>query len=282
MVFPIGDDNSDRRTFPVVNIALIVANIIVFVVFQGVGTNEAFTMSFSAVPEEIIKGKDIVTPAAPRRSAKRAKAFSKSRFPDLAKRPSPSISRCSRRCSCTAASPTSLGNMWFLWIFGDNIEDDMGRWRYLAFYLLCGLIASLAHVFVSAGGPQALIPSLGASGAISGVLGAYLVLHPMRRVTVLMLRVVTNVPGWVAVGIWFVFQIISSLGMLGVRSRRRRLRGPHRRLHRRPGPRQAFHVRPHDPQPRSAAFTTQRLVIARSGAQKKSQALAGQRLKKGG
>src|SRR6185295_344095 len=99
--------------------------------------------------------------------------------------------------------------MWFLWIFGDNIEDDMGRARYLLFYLLCGILASLAHVFASAGGPQAEVPSLGASGAISGVMGAYLVLHPLRRVTVLMLRVVMNVPAYVAVGLWFLFQIAS-------------------------------------------------------------------------
>ena len=108
-----------------------------------------------------------------------------------------------------------LGNMWFLWIFGDNIEDDMGRWRYIGFYLLCGLMASLAHVFISAWGNSAQVPSLGASGAISGVMGAYLVLHPQRRVTVLLLRMVTQVPGYVAVGIWFVFQVIEGLGVLG-------------------------------------------------------------------
>jgi membrane associated rhomboid family serine protease len=108
-----------------------------------------------------------------------------------------------------------LGNMWFLWIFGDNIEHDMGRVRYTIFYLLCGLLASLTHVFVNASGPSALIPSLGASGAISGVMGAYLVLHPRRRVTVIMIRFVTQVPGFVAVGLWFVFQIVNSLGLLG-------------------------------------------------------------------
>jgi membrane associated rhomboid family serine protease len=99
-----------------------------------------------------------------------------------------------------------LGNMWFLWIFGDNIEQSLGRVRYLLFYLLCGLIASLAHV---------LLNQTGASGAISGVMGAYLVLHPRRSVTVLLFRVVTQVPGFVAVGLWFVFQVISGLGMLG-------------------------------------------------------------------
>src|SRR5262249_6903532 len=108
-----------------------------------------------------------------------------------------------------------LGNMWFLWIFGDNIEDDMGRARYLLFYLLCGILASLAHVFASAGGPQAEVPSLGASGAISGVMGAYLVLYPLRQVTVIMLRVIMNVPAYVAVGLWFLFQLVSGMGLLG-------------------------------------------------------------------
>jgi membrane associated rhomboid family serine protease len=107
--------------------------------------------------------------------------------------------------------------MWFLWIFGDNIEEDLGHWRYVGFYLLCGLLASLAHVFVSAWGNSAEIPSLGASGAISGVMGAYLVLHPQRRVTVILLQMFTQVPGYVAVGMWFVFQIVASMlgGMSG-------------------------------------------------------------------
>jgi membrane associated rhomboid family serine protease len=108
-----------------------------------------------------------------------------------------------------------LGNMWFLWIFGDNIEQDLGRVRYLLFYLLCGILASLAHVLLNASGPSSLIPSLGASGAISGVMGAYLLLHPGRRVIVLLFRIVTQVPGFVAVGLWFVFQLISGIGMLG-------------------------------------------------------------------
>src|SRR4029078_4061362 len=100
-----------------------------------------------------------------------------------------------------------------------NIEDDLGRLRYLVFYLLCGILASLAHVAVTEltrTSEQATeVRSLGASGAISGVLGAYLVLHPLRRVTVLMLRVIMNVPAYVAVGIWFLLQLVSGLGMLG-------------------------------------------------------------------
>jgi len=111
------------------------------------------------------------------------------------------------------------GNMLFLWIFGDNIEDRVGHVKYLIFYLLCGVIASLSHVFatsVFAGDERSLlVPSLGASGAISGVLGAYILLYPKRRVTVILFRFLTQVPAYVAIGIWFAFQLISGLGMLG-------------------------------------------------------------------
>jgi membrane associated rhomboid family serine protease len=111
------------------------------------------------------------------------------------------------------------GNMLFLWIFGDNVEDRLGHVRYLIFYLLTGVLASLAHVLstimFAVDQSSLLVPSLGASGAISGVLGAYLVLHPRRRVTVILFRFLTDVPAYVAVGIWFAFQLISGLGMLG-------------------------------------------------------------------
>jgi membrane associated rhomboid family serine protease len=111
------------------------------------------------------------------------------------------------------------GNMLFLWIFGDNIEDSMGHLRYLVFYLLCGVLASLAHVLLTAAfatdQSSLMIPSLGASGAISGVLGGYILLFPTRRVTVILFRFLTDVPAYVAIGIWFAFQLISGLGMLG-------------------------------------------------------------------
>src|SRR6185503_7339721 len=98
------------------------------------------------------------------------------------------------------------GNMLFRWIFGDNVEDRMGHVRYLVFYLVCGVAACLAHVFTAEmfGSRQGslLIPSLGASGAISGVLGGYLLLYPRRRVTVILFRFLTEVPAYVAIGIW--------------------------------------------------------------------------------
>jgi membrane associated rhomboid family serine protease len=97
--------------------------------------------------------------------------------------------------------------MLYLWIFGDNLEDRLGHFRYALFYLICGIIAGLSHVLVNA---DSYIPSLGASGAISGVLGGYLLLFPKRRVRVMMGRALTEVPAFVALGIWIVFQVISS------------------------------------------------------------------------
>jgi len=110
-----------------------------------------------------------------------------------------------------------LGNMLFLFIFGDNLEDTMGHSRYFFFYLLCGIIAGLAHVFSTYFfGQSPFVPSLGASGAISGVMGGYLLLFPARRVHIWIFFFFTiAVPAFLAVGIWFVFQVINGLGALG-------------------------------------------------------------------
>ena len=214
MVFPLGDDNRDRKSFPVVNVVIIVLNFLVFVLFQGAGDNENFTLAFSTVPAEIVSGHDIVTkprvvqvntPEGPERVE----------VPGLQPTPIPVYFTLLTSMFMHGGWAHILGNMWFLWIFGDNIEDDMGRVRYTIFYLLCGIIASLSHVMMNTTGASAETPSLGASGAISGVMGAYMVLHTNRRVRVVMLRVMTEVPGFVAVGLWFLFQIVSSLGMLG-------------------------------------------------------------------
>jgi membrane associated rhomboid family serine protease len=209
MIFPIGDDNRDRKSVPVVNIAIIVLNFLVFVVFQQFGANDAFTMSFSTVPEEIVTGHDIVTQAEVKVVRNENGEPQQVLVPGLGRTPIPVYLTILTSMFMHGGIAHILGNMWFLWIFGDNIEDDMGRGRYLLFYLLCGILASLAHVFASAGGPQAEVPSLGASGAISGVMGAYLVLHPLRQVTVIMIRIVMNVPAYVAVGLWFLFQLAS-------------------------------------------------------------------------
>jgi len=196
MVFPLGDDDTDRQSTPIINYLIIAINILVFVFLQGLGTNERFTYALSTIPFEIVTGKDVLVPTP---------------------------------VSVYITPITSMflhggiahiaGNMLFLWIFGDNIEDRLGHIRYLIFYLVCGVIASLAHVFATAalaGDQQSMmIPSLGASGAISGVLGGYILLYPSRRVRVILFNFLTAVPAYVAIGIWFLFQLVSGLGMLG-------------------------------------------------------------------
>jgi len=216
MVFPLYDDNSDRQIFPYVNYALIALNVLVFVALQGIGTNEEFTYSFSTVPLEILTGQDITTA-----SREVLDPVSGQRFliPGLGETwPSVYLTLLTSMFMHGGIAHLA-GNMLFLWIFGDNIEDRLGHVRYTIFYLVCGLIASLAHVFTTyafaTNESSLLVPSLGASGAISGVLGGYMLLHPSRRVTVFLFRFLTEVPAWVAIGIWFGFQLISGLGVLG-------------------------------------------------------------------
>jgi membrane associated rhomboid family serine protease len=208
MVFPVGDDNSDRRTFPFVTIALIAINVFVFVVLQGMGANEAFTMAYVQVPREIITGIDIVTEPS-LKTIHTPQGDIQIQDPGLMQTPVPPWMTLFTAIFMHGSIMHLLGNMWFLWIFGDNIEDDMGHVRYLLFYLATGVIASLVFVVLNSSGEASLTPCLGASGAISGVLGAYLVLHPKRRVSVILLRMMADVPGYVAVGVWFLFQLVS-------------------------------------------------------------------------
>lgn len=210
MVFPIADDNSDRTLSPIVTIALIAINVFVFTVLQGMGSNNDFTMAFVQVPAEIISGRDIVTEPAIRRVEVQGQVY-EVMDPGLRPTPIPVWLTLLSAIFMHGSVMHLAGNMWFLWIFGDNVEDDMGHGRYTLFYLATGVIASLVFVATNMSGDAALTPSLGASGAISGVLGAYLVLHPERRVSVILVRMIVDVPGYVAVGIWFLFQIVSGL-----------------------------------------------------------------------
>ncbi len=216
MVFPLYDDNTGRQITPFVNYALIALNIFVFVVLQGIGSNDQFTYSFSTVPLEIINGTDIVTPS---RVLEHPVTGQRLLVPGLGETPGSVYLTLFTSMFMHGGIAHIAGNMLFLWIFGDNIEDRLGHIRYIIFYLLCGVIASLAHVFTTAAFASQqsgmLVPSLGASGAISGVLGGYILLHPSRRVTVLLFRIFMPVPAYVAIGLWFVFQLVSGLGMLG-------------------------------------------------------------------
>ncbi len=216
MVFPLYDDNTGRLRTPFVNYAFIAANIFVFVVLQQLGSDTQFTYAFSTVPYEIVTGTDVVTPP---RILEHPVTGQRVEIPGLGETPLSVYLTLFTSMFMHGGIAHIAGNMLFLWIFGDNIEDRLGHVKYAIFYLLCGLLASLAHVFTTAAfasqQSSMLVPSLGASGAISGVLGGYLLLHPSRRVTVILFRFLTDVPAWVAIGIWFAFQLISGLGMLG-------------------------------------------------------------------
>lgn len=216
MVFPLYDDNSDRTTTPIVNYVLIAINILVFVFLQQLGTNERFTYAFSTVPQEIVSGRDIQTPD---RIVEHPVTGQQLLIPGLQPTPFSVYLTLIISMFMHGGIAHIAGNMLFLWIFGDNVEHRLGHLRYLIFYLLTGVLASLAHVVTTVmfatDANSLLIPSLGASGAISGVLGGYIVLHPHRRVTVILFRFLTDVPAYVAIGIWFAFQLISGLGILG-------------------------------------------------------------------
>lgn len=216
MIFPIGDDNTDRTIFPATNYLIILVNILVFVFLQGFGSNIKFTYTYSTVPAEIITGKDIITED---RIMVDPETDERVTVPGLQKTPINVYLTIFTSMFMHGGIAHIFGNMIFLWVFGDNIENKLGHFRYLIFYLLCGVISSLSQVFATVafnGDPY--VPTLGASGAISGVLGGYMLLYPRRRVRVVLFYILTVVPAIVAIGLWFVFQLIAGLGGLGSQS----------------------------------------------------------------
>lgn len=213
MLLPIGDDNSDRTITPFVNYTLIVLNILVFIFLQAGGANLYFTYAFSTVPAEIITGTDIITQSQLVIDAHTGREFE---LPGLQPTPVSVYFTLLSSMFMHGGWAHLAGNMLYLWIFGDNIENRIGHVRYLVFYLLCGVLASLSHVFSTLMLHQnSLVPSLGASGAISGVLGAYLLLFPTRRVHAFFFLFRISIPAVIALGLWIAFQVVSGLGMLG-------------------------------------------------------------------
>ncbi len=200
-MLPVADQNIPGRGFAVVTLTLIAINVIVFVLLQL--PNEAFTYGWAAVPREITTGMDILGPV----TIGGETAFV------LEPGPSP--------IQLTLLSSMFMhggwlhlgGNMLFLWIFGDNVEHTVGSVLFVVFYLIAGVIGSLAQVFIE---PTSLIPSLGASGAISGVLAAYLVLFPSNRVMVYAFYSAFWVPAVVVIGLWAVLQFIGGIGQIAV------------------------------------------------------------------
>lgn len=214
MLIPIGDDNRDRRTTPIVNYLFILINILVFVFLQDWGRNISFTYSYSTVPAEILTGHDIIS------HSRVVVDEVTGQYIQI-----PGLERTNINVYLTLITSVFMhgglahifGNMLFLFIFGDNLEDAMGHSHYFFFYLLCGIIAGLSHVFATYFfGQSPYVPGLGASGAISGVLGGYIVLFPRRRVYIWLFFFFTiAVPAFIAVGLWFAFQVVNGLGALG-------------------------------------------------------------------
>ena len=213
MLLPVGDDNRDRRTTPLVNYTFIVINILVFVFLQDLGSNEKFTNSFSLVPEEIFTGEDIVTNGGVYTDPATGERINVEGL-----QPTPFSVYITFFTSIFMHGGIAhlFGNMLFLFIFGDNVEDRLGHFRYFIFYLIVGILASVSHIiatYMFGGNP--LIPVLGASGAISGILAAYLILYPRKRVRVIIFYFLTEVPAILVIGLWFLFQLMSGIGMLG-------------------------------------------------------------------
>ena len=187
-MIPIRDINPTER-FAVVTIVLIVLNIAVFVyeLTLGGASNEAFVESFAVIPARLFASVP-VGGAVPAAATLLTSMFLHGGFLHIA------------------------GNMLYLWIFGNNIEDSMGRGRFILFYALCGCIAAYAHAFANR---YSTTPMIGASGAISGVLGAYLLLYPRARIVTLIffgfiVRTV-EIPAMAVLGFWFVLQFLSAL-----------------------------------------------------------------------
>ena len=188
MGMPLGDDDSGRHLVPIVTVLFIVVNVLVFLVELSQGNIERFFQMWSVVPAEYTRQTDMPpTIPLPFWSTLFTSMFMHGGWLHLG------------------------GNMLYLWIFGDNVEDAMGHVKYIVFYLLCGVAAAFAQIMVS---PNSTIPSLGASGAISGVLAAYLVLFPRQKVRVLMMRQIVVMPAFIVIGFWILLQFISGVGQI--------------------------------------------------------------------
>lgn len=176
-MIPIGDDNSERMRTPVVTYVLIAINFAVF--FLELMNGDAFIERWAFVP-----GRFLADPAG-------------------------NLITVFSAMFMHGGWAHILGNMLYLWIFGDNVEDRLGALKYILFYLLSGIVATFAQLAID---PGSMIPNLGASGAIAGVLGAYLVMFPRGRVRVLLFRFITTTSALIVIGLWFALQLFSSVG----------------------------------------------------------------------
>lgn len=212
-MIPLADDNSGHTLKPYINYLLIAINIFVFVYYQHMGADIAFTNGYATVPAEIITGRDIVTEPTTYIDQYTGEHYE---IPGLMPTHIPVFLTIITSMFMHGGFAHLGGNMLYLWVFGDNIENRIGHGKYLVFYLLTGVIASLSHVFATIfSGQNSLVPSLGASGAISGVLGAYILLFPFKKIDMFIVFTVIRVPALIALGFWIFFQVVNGIGMLG-------------------------------------------------------------------
>jgi membrane associated rhomboid family serine protease len=200
-MFPIGDENLPGRGLAWVTASLIAINVAVFILLQGASGDNTFTYGWSSIAREITTGVDL-THAVPVVIGGTEYLIPQAPGPD------PIFLTLLSSMFMHGSWLHLGGNMLFLWIFGDNVEHRGGRLLYLVAYLAAGLVGSLAQILSDT---TSQIPSLGASGAISGVLGAYLVLFPRNRVTAFVFRFLVQIPAVAAIGMWIALQVISSL-----------------------------------------------------------------------
>ncbi len=200
-MFPIGDENLPGRGLAWVSLGLIAVNVAVFLLLQDGTADNAFTYGWSSIAREITTGVDLI-------QAEPVLIGGTEYLIPQAPGPDPIYVTLLSSMFMHGSWLHLGGNMLFLWIFGDNVEHRAGHVPYLVAYLAAGVVGSLAQTFSD---PTSPIPSLGASGAISGVLGAYLVLFPRNRVTAFVIRFLVQIPALVAIGMWIALQVISSL-----------------------------------------------------------------------
>jgi membrane associated rhomboid family serine protease len=196
MFIPIGDDNSRRRKTPLIVGTLVAAN--AFGWYLQLTHGEAFTAALSAVPLELSKGVDLISPTTV------TVLGEKIEIPQ-APGPHPIYLTALTSMFMHGSWMHLIGNMVYLVIFGDQVEDRLGHLRFLIFYLVCGIAATVAHVSFN---PTSVVPCVGASGAIAGVLGAYLVLYPRNGVRVLFFRDIIVVPAFLVLGVWVLMQVL--------------------------------------------------------------------------
>lgn len=193
MLLPLHDNNPLRYIrFQYVTVGFMAICIIVFLFQSGLGQTEgeAFVFRYGAIPAALFGNAD--------------------RNADLAA--IPDVLTLLTSMFLHGGWMHLIGNMLFLWVVGDNVEDSLGHVRYVAFYILCGIGAALAHAISD---PYSPVPMIGASGAISGVIGAYLVLHPRASIQTLVIRFIVPLPAYVVLGLWAGLQAVNAVSSLG-------------------------------------------------------------------